>query len=275
MRGAPGGPTTVLVAPLAPVGGFQPGASYSVQPVTTTSQTYALPSGPVAVVYNTGANPITVKLGASGVSVTAGQADVVQPGSWMAFSAGAATYYAVVGNGGSSTVVVSGGSGMPAGAGGGGSGGGGGGTVAQGAQGSAGAAWFDQLVQGGAAVAAGNGLYVQPGTGASFPAAFPANVGPTDCSGATSGTDATATPITAQTGLHGFVIKNIDTTEPLWFSMTGTAAAAGTGSYPLGAATATTYAGGESFTTPPGMGLNHALSVFAHTSGHKYACTWW
>lgn len=101
------------------------------------------------------------------------------------------------------------------------------------------------------------------------------NVTATACSGtiATGGTAQNA--FTAQTTLHGFTIANIDTTEPLWISFTATAAASGTDSYPLPAATASTFAGFGSFTTPPGFGLNHALSVVAATSTHKYSCTWW
>jgi hypothetical protein len=101
------------------------------------------------------------------------------------------------------------------------------------------------------------------------------NVTATACSGtiATGGTAQNA--FTAQTTLHGFTIVNIDTTEPLWISFTTTAAASGTDSYPLQAATATTFASPGSFTTPTGFGLNHALSVIAATTSHKYSCTWW
>jgi hypothetical protein len=101
------------------------------------------------------------------------------------------------------------------------------------------------------------------------------NVTATACSGtvATGGTAQNA--FTAQTTLHGFTIANIDTTEPLWISFTTTAAASGTDSYPLPAATASTFAGFGSFTSPPGFSLNHALSVVAATNGHKYSCTWW
>ena len=101
------------------------------------------------------------------------------------------------------------------------------------------------------------------------------NVTPTDCSGtiATGGTAQNA--FTAGATKHGFTILNIDTTEVLWISFTGTAAASGTGSYPLQAATASTFASPGSFTTPTGMGLNTALSVVAATSTHKFTCTWW
>jgi hypothetical protein len=102
-----------------------------------------------------------------------------------------------------------------------------------------------------------------------------ANVTATDCSGTITSGGTAQNAFTAQTTLHGFTVANIDTTEPLWISFTTTAAAAGAGSYPLPAATATTYAGFGSFTAPPGFGLNHALSVIATTTSHKFTCTWW
>jgi hypothetical protein len=151
----------------ASLSGFAPTPSYSFQSVTTASAAYPLPVGAGAVFYNTGSNPITVKLGGSSVSVAAGQADVIQPNSWMGFTVGSSTSYAVVGNGGSSTVVVSGGAGLPTGGAGGGSTGAGG-TVTQGSNGSAAAAWYSQLVQGGSLVGASNGLHVQPASGSTF-----------------------------------------------------------------------------------------------------------
>jgi hypothetical protein len=101
------------------------------------------------------------------------------------------------------------------------------------------------------------------------------NVTATDCSGtvATGGTAVNA--FTAQTTLHGFTIFNTNTSEVMWISFTTTAAASTAGSYPIPAATATTFAGGGSFTSPPGFGLNHALSVVAATSAHSFSCTWW
>jgi hypothetical protein len=102
-----------------------------------------------------------------------------------------------------------------------------------------------------------------------------ANVTATDCSATVVTGGSAVNAFTAQTTLHGFTIANIDTTEVMWISFTATAAASGTGSYPLPAATATTFAGFGSFTTPPGFGLNHALSVVAATNGHKFSCTWW
>jgi hypothetical protein len=102
-----------------------------------------------------------------------------------------------------------------------------------------------------------------------------ANVTPVPCSGTITSGNTAQNAFAAQTVLHGFTIANIDTTEPLWLSFTGTAAASGTDSYPLAAATATTFAGFGSFTSPMGFGINHALSVVAATTSHKYSCTWW
>lgn len=102
-----------------------------------------------------------------------------------------------------------------------------------------------------------------------------ANTTLTDCSG-TIATGATAqNAFTAAATRRGFTIANIDTTEVLWISFTTTAAASGTGSYPLAPADATTFANMVSFTSPVGMGINTALSVVAATTAHKFSCTVW
>jgi hypothetical protein len=106
-----------------------------------------------------------------------------------------------------------------------------------------------------------------------------ANITPTDCSG-TITTGGTAQPaIAAQTTLHGFTIANIDASagsgEPLWLSFTTTAAAATAASYPLAPPAATTFAGMGSYSTPPGFGTNHAVSIIGATTGHKFSCSWW
>lgn len=105
------------------------------------------------------------------------------------------------------------------------------------------------------------------------------NATPHDCSSTVVIGGTAVNAFTAQTTLHGFTIANIDSTtgsgEPLWISFTTTAAASTVGSYPLSAPTATTFAGLSSFTTPAGFGSNHALSVVAASSGHKFSCTWW
>lgn len=104
--------------------------------------------------------------------------------------------------------------------------------------------------------------------------AGPSNVTPTNCSGTITTGGTAQNAFTAQTTLHGFTIVNIDTTEPLWISFTTTAAATTVASYPLQAATATTFASPGSFTAPQGFGINTALSVVAATTGHKWSCTW-
>jgi hypothetical protein len=105
------------------------------------------------------------------------------------------------------------------------------------------------------------------------------NQTPTDCSGTITTGGTAQTLIAAQTLLHGFSIKNIDSTtgsgEQLWLSFTGTAAANTAGSYPLAAPAATTFANGESWTSPTGFGMNHAISIIGATTGHKFSCTWW
>jgi len=101
------------------------------------------------------------------------------------------------------------------------------------------------------------------------------NITLTDCSGTIASGATAQNAFTASASRHGFTIANIDTTEPLWISFTTTAAASGTGSYPLASADATTFANLTSFTSPPGMGINTALSVIAATTSHKYTCTVW
>lgn len=70
--------------------------------------------------------------------------------------------------------------------------------------------------------------------------------------------------------VRGLVIMNIDTTEPLWISFTSTALASDVQSFPLSAATATTFAGAGSYASV--TGLNKNPSVVAATTGHKYSC---
>jgi hypothetical protein len=155
------------------------------------------------------------------------------------------------------------------------------GTQPAGCDGSA-ALWHDLGAVGGTGVATGNGT---SGAGnqrvniasdnSPIPTQGQVNVTATDCSGTvvTGGTAVNA--FNAQTALHGFTIFNTNTSEVMWISFTTTAAASTAGSYPIPAATATTFAGGGSFTSPPGFGLNHALSVVAATSAHSFSCTWW
>lgn len=105
------------------------------------------------------------------------------------------------------------------------------------------------------------------------------NVAPTNCSGTITTGGTAQNAFTAQTGLHGFTIMNIDTSagsgEPLWMSFTTTAAASTAGSYALPAPTATTFASPGTWTSPIGFGTNGAVSIIGATTGHKFTCTWW
>lgn len=101
------------------------------------------------------------------------------------------------------------------------------------------------------------------------------NVTPTNCGGTITTGGTAQNAHTAQSTLRGMTIANLDTSEVMWISFTSTAASADTQSYPLAPATATTFAGLSSYSTPLGYGYNTALSVIAATTGHKFACTRW
>ena len=100
-------------------------------------------------------------------------------------------------------------------------------------------------------------------------------VTPTDCSGSIAVGGTAQNAFTASTTRQGFMIANIDTSEVLWISFTGTASPSGAGSYPLAPATVTTFAGLSTFVTPPGFSVGTALSVVGATGAHKYTCTTW
>ena len=119
------------------ISGFQPTPAYSQLSVSTASSRVALPAGTVVVVYNTGSNAAYVTLGGSSVAATT-QNDVIQPNSWMAFTAGSNAYLAGIASSGTTALNISGGSGMPTGAGG-GVGGGGSSSISQWAGGTLGA----------------------------------------------------------------------------------------------------------------------------------------
>jgi hypothetical protein len=102
------------------------------------------------------------------------------------------------------------------------------------------------------------------------------NVTPNDCSGSITAGGTAQNALAATATVHYFTIANIDASagsgEPLWISFTGTATASTAGSYPLTAPATTTFAGMGSYTDF--FGTNHAVSVVAATTGHKYSCTW-
>lgn len=98
---------------------------------------------------------------------------------------------------------------------------------------------------------------------------------PQDCSGAITTGGTAQNAFTAAFTTRGFTIANIDTTEVMWISFTGTATAGAAGSYPLAPATATTFAGLSTYSSPSGFRMATALSVVAATTGHKFTCTRW
>ena len=104
------------------------------------------------------------------------------------------------------------------------------------------------------------------------------NVTPSDCSGTITAGGTAQTLIAASITIHGFQVQNIDSSagggELIWFSLTGTAAAATAGSYSLVPPAGTTTQG-FSYSTPFGFGINHAVSIIAATTGHKFSCTSW
>lgn len=96
-----------------------------------------------------------------------------------------------------------------------------------------------------------------------------------DCSKAIATANTAVTLLTAAQAAHGFAIWNVDTSEVLWVSLTGTATAATLGSFPLPPGTATTYAGVGSFQPAYGVGTGTAVTAVAATLGHKITCTYW
>jgi len=112
----------------ATLSGFLPTPAYATLSVGAASSSVALPGGTSVIVYNTGAHAAFVKLGDSSVTASAGN-DVVQPGSWLAFTVGANTYLAAIEVDGATSLNLSGGAGLPTGAGGGSGGSGGGGAI--------------------------------------------------------------------------------------------------------------------------------------------------
>ncbi len=292
-------PLPVTASVTASISGFAPASVGTPISVTTGGVTGSLPAGTVVVASNVGTtNTAYCALGAS--STTAWQP--IPPGGWFAYTVGAATQLTCITSTSTTTVNMVGGSGLPTGSGGGGGGSGGAVTIASGgvasgayasgafAVGSGTDGWFTtfgteadtaNITTGHtfmAAIRQVDADIVTLNTTAGNPIILPQNVTANDCSGTITNGSTAQDAFTAQTTLHGFTIANVDASagsgEPLWISFTQTATAAN-GSYPLAAPTATMFTGLSSFTSPPGMGLNHALSVLGATTGHKFSCTWW
>jgi hypothetical protein len=254
---------------------FVPAAYGTPISVTTASSTATLPTGAVVVASNAG----TTNVAYCALGATASTTDVpIQPGSWFAFSTIGNTQISCITSTGTTTVNTVGGSGVPVGAGGGGGGGGGGGaiTVADGADTALGSTTdapcslplsATACTQIGATKALVNI--------ANSPVPFPNNRTPHDCSGSITTGGTAQNAFTAQTTLTGGWIINITTatTDTLWGSWTGTAAANSVGSFPLVAPPS--GGTGGSFTFPAGAGLNTALSIYGATTGDKWTCTWY
>lgn len=103
----------------------------------------------------------------------------------------------------------------------------------------------------------------------------PQNVTPYDCSGTITTGGTAQSLFAASPNVKGFMIMNLDTTEPLAMNFNGTAAVGTQGSYMLAAGTAGTFVNSGSFASPIGFGINVAPSIVAATTGHKYTCTKW
>jgi type 1 fimbria pilin len=112
------------------------------------------------------------------------------------------------------------------------------------------------------------------------PVSFPTNVTPLPCSVTITAADvAQNLPNLGTTSIHGFTISNVDETsggsngENLYYNLTGTAVPNTAGTTPL--SSPSSAAGMGSYTTPAGLGSNHAVSVRAHTAGHSITCNYW
>jgi hypothetical protein len=297
----------------ATLAGFQPTPSFSQLAASdAASHAVAVPSGADDVIQNTSANDAYCTVGAT-PTATSANILVAAKSSVPVHNGGAFAQIACISPSSTLAINIDGGVGLWTASGGGGGGGSGGGgplgtqaisnsqavnpatsslwTAAQGGaalsatnglfsntlQGnavlSATNGLFSNLLQGNAVLSAANPIFISPATSAG------ANVTLTACDGTITTGGTAQVAIAAQTTLHGFTIDNTDAAsgsgEPLWVSFTTTAAASATGSHPLSAPTALTFAGMGSFTSPSGMGTNHAVSIVGATTGHKYGCFWW
>lgn len=152
--------------PMPVSGGFQPASVGTPIAVTSSAVTGALPSGPVVVASNVGANTAYCALGA--LSSTAQQP--IAAGGWFAFSVNSATQLTCLTSTGTTTVNMVGGTGFPTGAGG---GGGGSGSIATGSAGAPNASVLTvQGIGGGSAIPVSGAFWqsTQPVSISSLPA---------------------------------------------------------------------------------------------------------
>ena len=93
-----------------------------------------------------------------------------------------------------------------------------------------------------------------------------------DCSGTIASGGVAQTIIPSSASTHGFMIMNLST-NLMWISVSGTAAANSNGSFSLNPASATSAGG--SFSTPPNLGNLTPLSVVSANNGDRYSCARW
>jgi hypothetical protein len=103
----------------------------------------------------------------------------------------------------------------------------------------------------------------------------PGQITPKPCAAGPLGANTALIVIPANTAPHGWRLENLDTTEGLWWSVTGAAVVNTTGSFVLASGTATTFAGAGTAEPGYGFGTQGALSIIATTAGHKFACMYW
>jgi hypothetical protein len=119
-----GNPLPVSASVSASISGFAPGAAYATVTATASSADVALPTGAVVAAFNTGTTAVSCILAVGAGTATASK-NIIQAGSWFAFTVGSNTHIACInqaGDSASNVVVLSGGTGLPTGAGGGGGG---------------------------------------------------------------------------------------------------------------------------------------------------------
>lgn len=96
-----------------------------------------------------------------------------------------------------------------------------------------------------------------------------------DCSGVISNGNQPITLIGPGAATTSFMLENIDSLESVWFSVTETAKAGGSGTFILPPAQPRAFATSNLFIAPPGLAPLAFLSVVAATVGHKISCTYW
>lgn len=107
-------PVPVSGSLTANLGAFAPGGNYATMNPSTVSTAAALPTNTgTIVVYDTGTQNASVKLGGSGVSATASD-DQVAAGCFTSFAVGSNTSIAAITSASSTSLIISGGAGLPA-----------------------------------------------------------------------------------------------------------------------------------------------------------------